>query len=71
MKGVGSIMAGVPTWIFPILVKLMDLLTPQLKILLSDFALQFYQRAKATENPFDDIAAGLLLALLSIPTPQQ
>jgi len=62
-------MAGIPTWVFPILLKLMDLLTPHLKGLLGDFALKFYHEAKETENPFDDIAAGLLLALLSIPTP--
>lgn len=63
-------MAGIPTWIFPILLKIMDLLTPQLKLLLKDFALNFYQRAKETDNPFDDIVAGLLMALLSIPTPK-
>ena len=59
-----------PNWVIPLVIKLMGLLTPQLKILLSDFAISFYQKARETENPFDDIAAGLLLALLSIPTPK-
>ena len=70
MKGVGDFMAGIPTWVFPILLKLMGLLTPQLRLLLKDFALGFYERAKETDNPFDDVAASLLLALLSIPTPK-
>lgn len=63
-------MAGIPMWVFPILVKLMGLLTPHLKSLLGNFALDFYHKAKETDNPFDDIGAALLLALLSIPTPK-
>ena len=67
MKGAGDVM---PTWLIPIILKLMALLTPQLKNMLGAFAITFYKSAKETENPFDDIAAGLILALLSIPTPK-
>jgi hypothetical protein len=61
-----------PSWLsflLSILGKIMELVTPELKELLKNFALDFYQKAKQTPNPADDILAALILALLNIPIP--
>ena len=68
LKGAVKSMAF-PAWLIPIIGQLLKVLTPTLSTLLRDFALQFYARARETSNPFDDVAASLLLGILGINTP--
>lgn len=44
-------------------------LTPLIKKLLENFLTDLYQKALATENPWDDYVVGLLLDILGIPRP--
>lgn len=53
-----------------ILATLLGAITPALLDMAKTFALDFYKRAKETDNPFDDILAGFVCALLGVPTPK-
>jgi len=68
LKGAGESMAF-PTWLIPIIIQLMKLLSPNIANMLRDFAVELYYRARETANPFDDVAASALLGLLGIETP--
>lgn len=48
--------------------RLLVAITPTLRGMLTEFAQDFYKRAKETPNPFDDIVAGLLMVLLGLHT---
>ena len=68
LKGAGENMVF-PQWLIPIIIQLMKLLSPNIANMLRDFAVELYYRARETVNPFDDVAAGALLGLLGIETP--
>ena len=68
LKGVVKSMSF-PAWLIPIIGQLLKVLTPTLSGMLRTFAIEFYQRARETSNPFDDVAASLLLGILGINTP--
>ena len=58
-----------PSWLIPIIGQLLRVLTPTLSNMLRSFTMEFYYRARETSNPFDDVAASLLLGILGIDTP--
>ena len=53
----------------PIIREILEKFSPELRRLLCEFAMGLYGKAKATPNPYDDIAAALLLDLLGLETP--
>lgn len=55
--------------LFPVIVELIKLLTPQLSKNLRQFVEDFYWEARETSNPFDDVAASALIGLLGMDTP--
>lgn len=61
------------TWIISLLVKILASLFPQiseqLKVMLTEFLLEFYRKAMETDNPWDDFLARFLLRIFSIPIP--
>ena len=42
-------------------------ITPLLESMLEDFLVNWYEEAKKTESPFDDIAAEMILDLFDVP----
>jgi len=53
-----------------ILPMLVDALSPALRAMLGGFAIEFHKKAKSTSNPFDDMGAALILAVLGMETPE-
>jgi hypothetical protein len=51
--------------VLPIIIEKMS---PVLREMLEEFATKFYQKSKTTDNPFDDMLAAAILAILEIPT---
>ncbi len=63
-----------PNWLMlllPLIGQMLQAITPALRDLLRSFAVDFYNKAKATDNPVDDFLALLLLGVLNIPIPPQ
>ena len=50
--------------------QIIGVLSPVLRAVLATAALEMYQKAKDSENPYDDIVAAGLLAALNVPTPK-
>jgi hypothetical protein len=66
-------MAVVWGWVIELILKVLvpvfNLVTPELRLLLNDFLTSLYLKAVKTENPWDDMAVGMLLDILAIPRP--
>ena len=45
-----------------------QVMTPELKQVLNVAALNVYRKARQTPNPFDDMGAGILCAILGVDT---
>ena len=55
--------------LLPILMKLIPRISDELKGVLVDSIMALYVRAKATDNPYDDLAIELLAGILDIELP--
>jgi len=51
-------------WILKLLPLVLTTLTPTMKQLLEQFLIDFKKKAEQTKNPWDDLAAELLLMLI-------
>lgn len=51
-----------------IISSMLPMLSGELRSLLETMARQFYRKAQETENPWDDILAGFLMAMLGLKT---
>ena len=60
---------GILSIIISILRPIIAVLTPTIRDMLHDTLIDFYNKAKATENPWDDFLAEILLRLLGIDIP--
>jgi len=47
---------------------MMPMLSGELRSLLETMARQFYRKAQETDNPWDDLLAGFLMAMLNLKT---
>lgn len=63
------------TWIINLLVTvlkpIMEILTPMIRAELEKLVVKFYQKAEATDNPWDDFLAEFLLKMLGLPCPPE
>lgn len=55
--------------VVPVLTAVLSVVTPDLRNKLHAFAIDWHLSSKQTDNPYDDIAAAFLLAMLDLPTP--
>jgi len=60
-------------WVIKIIMSMLgpilSLISPVIKAALSEFLIELYKKALATENPWDDMFIGMLLDILGIPRP--
>ncbi len=55
--------------LIPLVMAAISAMTPSILAEIRQALLALYAKAKATENPFDDIVMGFLLDLFQIPRP--
>ncbi len=67
-NSVGKI-TGILNVVILILKPIIAVVTPKLRELLEDALLNFYNNARATENPWDDFLAEVMLRILGITIP--
>lgn len=56
------------SYVVSVVAGILPMLTQELRGLLETFARQFYAKAKKTENPWDDMLAGFIMAILGLKT---
>lgn len=66
----GQTRSGVIKVIILLLTPILRAITPTLERELEAFLMRFYKKALTTENPIDDLFAGLLLNIFDIDEPE-
>ena len=56
-------------FVLSILPTIMDLVTPEIREMIEEFMLRWWEKAKATPNPIDDVIVKFIALLIKVDLP--